>query len=135
MIVGQGDDSFRIQRGGTGDHGTLQWAGTGLTPGGYEGVIMLDDGQWHFLVSIVTSTGMTNYVDGVLDASQVQTSGALATGSQLVSVGESIQYPGRVWNGEISEVALFATNLISERKSSSYTARPMCRPRSRKHRP
>jgi hypothetical protein len=124
-IVGADDDSFRLQRGITGDHGTLQWACNGEHISSYEGLTPLDDGQWHHLVAIVAPTGITNYVDGVLDYSRPEPTlqgSLLSTSGTLTSVGEVLKSPGRVWNGSISEVAIFASNLSPAQVQQLYNA-------------
>ena len=125
MIVGADDDSFRLQRGTTGDHGTLEWACNGEHVNYYEGLIPLDDGQWHHLVAIVAPTGITNYVDGVLDYSRPEPTlqgSLLATSASLTAVGEDIKSPGRVWNGSISEVAIFTNTLSPAQVQQLYGA-------------
>jgi len=123
MIVGAGNNSFRIQRGTLGDEGTLQWACSGMHVSSYEGLIPLDNGQWHHLVAIVSPTGMSNYVDGALDLYRVEMSGTLNNSpSVLTSVGENIQTPGRVWDGSISEVAIFPTALTAAQVQQLYDA-------------
>ena len=123
MIIGADDDSFRLQRGTIGDHGTLQWACNGEHVGSYEGIIPLDDGQWHHLVATVSPTGMSNYVDGVLDLYRPEITGSLLDASTtLTAVGESIESPGRVWNGSISELAIFATELTPAQIQQLYAA-------------
>jgi hypothetical protein len=126
-IVGAGDDSFRLQRNNTGDHGTLQWACNGLHVSSYGGLIPLDDGQWHHLVAIVSPAGISNFVDGNLDlyrpeVPSSESSETLSTSTVLTSIGECIQDPGRVWNGFISEVAIFGTALSAAQVQQLYDA-------------
>jgi hypothetical protein len=128
VIVGADGDSFRLQRGKTGDHGTLQWAFSGMHIPSYEGLIPLDDGQWHHLVAIVSPTGVSNYVDGVLDLYRPQITppeggaGTLATSGTLTAVGDDLQAPGRVWDGSMSEIAIFTNALTSEQVQQLYNA-------------
>jgi len=123
VIVGTGNQSFQLERGITGDHGTLQWICSGEHFPNYEGITPLDDGQWHHLVAIVTPTGMSNYVDGVLDFFRPQITGSfLSPLSVITLVGENSQNPGRVWDGSICEVAIFETNLTPAEVQQLYDA-------------
>ena len=115
FIIGAGDDSYRLQRNQVGDHGTLQWACNGMHVSSYGGLTPLDDGQWHHLVAIVSPIGMSNFVDGQLDLyrPEIPGSGTVSTSAYLPSVGECLQDPGRVWNGIVSEVAIFGSALTA----------------------
>jgi hypothetical protein len=125
MIVGTDSESFQLERGMPGDHGTLEWFCNGEHISSYEGVIPIGDGQWHHLVAIVAPTGFTNYVDGVLDFERPEPTlqgSTLGTSTAITLVGENTQYPGRVWDGSISEVAIFATNLSPAQVQELYAA-------------
>jgi hypothetical protein len=127
-IVGADDNSFCLQRGTNGDHGTLDWVFIPMHIPNYEGRIPLDDGQWHHLVAIVSPTGVSNYVDGILDLYRPQITppegGAMTLGTSgtLTSVGDDIQEPGRVWNGSMSEIAIFTNALTSADVQQLYNA-------------
>jgi len=124
VIVGADDNSFLLQRGNTGDHGTLEWFCNGEHYADYYGLTPLDDGQWHHLVAMVAPSGMSNYVDGNLDfyRPQIPNQSTLLFSSTLTSVGEDLYLPGRVWNGSISEVAIFGTVLTPAQVQQLYDA-------------
>jgi hypothetical protein len=109
-IVGKGDDSWRMQRGG---ETNFIWgfdydaAGdtAGITGGGDT------DHAWHQTVGVYDGTNLWIYVDGVAEGVAPQPGLNLYNNTFLASIGENTEYPGRTWAGNIAEVAIFDTAL------------------------
>jgi hypothetical protein len=84
----------------------------------------LNDGQWHHVVGVMTSTGISLYVDGAL----VGTKAAAASNASVyngywhVGGGQSWYKGSFVFNGSIDEAAVYSTALTAAQVKAHYTA-------------
>jgi hypothetical protein len=89
------------------------------------------DGNWHHLVGVCDEVGgtVTLYIDGAV-AGSGQTSGLIATGivdsQDAVNIGAESSEPGPsfdlAYNGTISQVAIYPTNLSAAQVLAHYAA-------------
>jgi hypothetical protein len=122
VILDKTDSSYDVQSSAPGSD-VLQFD-TVRNEGGADsliGTVNINDGQWHHVVGVYNSDATSFYVDGLLDTNG-QASGTLATGNEPLTIGESVAYPGRVWNGSICEVAIFNRALTSNQVQQAYAS-------------
>jgi hypothetical protein len=120
LLLAKGDTSYDVQRGDP----TLDIVqfDTIRTAGGADslfGTVDISDGRWHHLAAVYNSGATSLYFDGMLNATGVAT-GTLATGVIPLTIGESIENPGRVWHGLLSEVAIFTNVLTGAQIEQAY---------------
>ena len=105
-IVTKGDSAWRLQR--YANSHVVSFSTTGLSDLDLAGVTPVDDGNWHHVAGVYDGSGHKYlYVDGALDASATDVSGALGQDSYPVDIGENAQITGRIWDGEIDEVRVW----------------------------
>ncbi|MBN1508752.1 MAG: PASTA domain-containing protein [Sedimentisphaerales bacterium] len=111
-IVGKGDSAWRIQRDNL--RNAIEFACTGVAVQGAMhqifGDVSVNDGQWHHVAGVYDGSKMSLYVDGVLDTSS-PASGAIATNSYAVTIGENSEPRGRYWAGQIDDVRVYESAL------------------------
>ncbi|HEV7927900.1 MAG TPA: LamG-like jellyroll fold domain-containing protein, partial [Verrucomicrobiae bacterium] len=105
--VGRGDNSYRVDVDGTiTDELHFAYGGAGdllgTTPAGF-----VNDGQWHFVVGEWDGGLQSLYVDGVLNASNAAAGPPAGTTLLDFTIGEAPDDTGRVFDGNMSQVAIF----------------------------
>jgi hypothetical protein len=101
-IVTKGDNSWRIAR--NSETNTIQWRCNGPTPTfRINGVVNVNDGEWHHVAGTYDGATAWLYVDGVSDGTQA-TAGAIAKNTQKVFIGANAQQTARLWKGAIDDV-------------------------------
>jgi hypothetical protein len=114
MILAWGDSTWRLGRNRVGQG--LDWDCNNTTPLSILSSRRIADGQWHHLVAVYDLTNKWLYQDGVMLATEAA-SGTINTSSgDEMDVGMNSSYGtfnGRVWNGFISDAAIF-TNALTE---------------------
>ncbi len=122
-LMGQGDNSWRMERYGGG--GTFQ-LGLNDTSGTFFGLASskgsIEDSGWHHVVGTYDGTNVYLYIDGKLDSSQSAPGHSILTSANLPSIGEDTGALGRVWDGNIAEVAVLDTNLTAAEVTTLYDA-------------
>jgi hypothetical protein len=103
-IVTKGDSSWRLHRGHLGN--SIAFGVNGATSVNLVGTKNVNDGLWHYVVGVVTGSAVQLFIDGDLHVSTPQT-GTLATNNFPIRIGENAEQTGRVWDGNIDEVALY----------------------------
>ena len=83
------------------------------TPGTY------NDGAWHHVAATYDGATLSIYVDGAVAASAAR-SGAVATGTSPVQVGQRTNFGG--WQGSLDEVAFYDHALAPARLQAHYNA-------------
>lgn len=116
-FAGRGDPSYR---GDVDANGDVHFA-DGPNPddtGAY-----VNDGNWHFIAGTWDGTNENVYIDGALSATQSATTAITGDPDHFVIGGDGQYAPGsRLFNGNISEVAVFGTNLTAAQVQSLYYA-------------
>ena len=102
------DDQLHFAYGGAGDQ-----VGTGL-PG------IIDDGVWHFVVGVWDGTNQFLYIDGVSNSSSAAAGLPVGDDYDYV-IGEAPDDTGRVFDGNLAELAIFAHALTGAQVASLYT--------------
>ena len=117
-FLGRGDNSYRMDVDG-GNSGALHWALPVGEPVG-RGV---QDATWHFVAGTWDGNTMSLYIDGVLDASQSGDMGGWPPVSQPFDIGAVPDYiPGRIFGGNMSQVAIFGRALTEQQIQGIYNA-------------
>jgi hypothetical protein len=118
--AGRGDPSFRGDVDGSGNAHFADGTNPDVVGS------FVNDGRWHFVVGTWDTNNLVLYIDGV--SNRTQSAGTAIPGSTLpfviggdggYSVGAS---PSRIFNGGVTEVAVFDTNLTSGQISNLYNA-------------
>jgi len=73
--------------------------------------VTLNDGNWHHILVTYDGTNVKIYVDGSLNNSSTNGTGATGTNTQITTIGASEQGTQRYWNGNIDEVAIWSRAL------------------------
>ncbi|MEG4838227.1 DUF4347 domain-containing protein, partial [Microcoleus sp. B9-D4] len=109
-IIGKGDSSWRIARGGqTGTGNSLEFAiGTDAGTQVVVGTTNVNDGQWHHVAAVYNGSTMSLYIDGVLEGT-LNYAGGIPTNAFDVLIGANAQVTGRNFNGQIDEVRVWNT--------------------------
>lgn len=103
-IASKGDSSWRLQR--AGDGSALAFDTDGVTPPYLNGNRPVNDGRWHHVAAVYDGRTKSIWIDGELDAWTPAT-GAIASNTFDLLIGENSQQKDRRWNGWIDEVALY----------------------------
>jgi hypothetical protein len=119
-LTGRGDPSYRFDVDGTSDDqlhfaygGAGDQVGTGLAGN-------INDGVWHFVVGVWTGTNQYLYVDGV--SNSASTASGLPLGDNYdYTIGEAPDDTGRVFDGNVAEVAIFSQALTAAQVASLYS--------------
>jgi hypothetical protein len=82
----------------------------------------VDDNQWHHIVAVFDGTEEYLYIDGVLDSRGKALGNTIAQTYSAASIGENTDAPGRIWDGRISEVAIFTNALNQSQIQQVYNA-------------
>jgi len=110
-VLSRGDDSWRSSRAGTESY---MEAAVGGTAGNYTyGVTPVDDGEWHHVGWVYDGTMNYIYVDGEVDATEVN-SGQITVSSYPLYIGNNSQNTDRFWNGLIDDVMIYNRALSQE---------------------
>jgi hypothetical protein len=112
-FVGRGDPSYRMDVDENSDD-LLHFAYGGA--GDLDGVSPLGnipDHDWHFVVGVWTGTNQNLYIDGVLNNSANAT-GVPAGDDYDFTIGEAPDDTGRLFEGNLAEVAVFAYALSAD---------------------
>jgi hypothetical protein len=119
VIVGKGDESWRLQRNHV-DNNTLLF---GTNPGfdNLTGTRNVNDGKWHHAAAVFDGATKYLYVDGVLDASKPWAN-VIDQTTDPVWIGSNSDYPGRLWKGSIDEVAVYNRALSGNEIAAIYNA-------------
>jgi hypothetical protein len=119
-FAGRGDASYR---GDVDQSGDVHFA-----DGGNSDALgtFINDGGWHFFAGTWDGVNETLYIDGVQNAIQDASSAIPGDGLPFVIGGDG-QYsvganPSRIFNGGVSEVAVFGTALTAQQVQSLYNA-------------
>jgi hypothetical protein len=122
-IFGNGDGTWRMERYGGGD--AVQF-GLNPTTGSFFGIgssiTQIGDGAWHHIVGVYDGTNVSLYIDGKLDTKQPEAGLTISDTSSAASIGEDTGAVGRVWCGNIAEVAIFTNALTAAEVTSLYNA-------------
>ena len=87
---------------------------TANTQKGLISTININDGQWHHILAIKTTTNLYLYVDGVLESNANGDVGRISTRSSAIG---AIFNGSSLFNGNIDEVALWNTDQSSNASS------------------
>jgi len=110
-VISRGDDSWRSSRAGLESY---MEAAVGGTAGNYTfGITPVDDGEWHHIGWVYDGTMNYLYLDGEVDATEVN-SGQITVSSYPLYIGDNSQATGRFWNGLIDDVMIFNRALSHE---------------------
>jgi len=112
-------DAWRLQRGG--GRGTLEFLLSGPQLSGankgkpprIEFKQSIEDNQWHHVVGSYDGKRIALYVDGE-EKETVAASGVLALKNVPITLGENEESPGRLLNGWLNDVRLYARGLSAE---------------------
>jgi hypothetical protein len=122
-FVGRGDPSYRMDADATsGD--LLHFAYGGYGAGDLDAKTPLgdiDDGNWHFVVGEWDGTNQYLYIDGVLNNS-TPNSGPPGGDLYDFTIGEAPDDTGRLFDGNMTEVAIFAHSLSAAQVEALYQA-------------
>ncbi|PWU09492.1 MAG: hypothetical protein C5B50_27325 [Verrucomicrobia bacterium] len=115
-MAGRGDTSYRF---GLEGNGRAHFAdgndGNGDVVGGG-----INDGNWHFLVGVWDGFNQLIYIDGALSQSQADSVGIPGNGANFVMGGVPDYLPGRIFNGNVSQVAVFGAALSAPQIQSLF---------------
>ncbi|HSU53817.1 MAG TPA: LamG-like jellyroll fold domain-containing protein, partial [Candidatus Dormibacteraeota bacterium] len=119
-FAGRGDDSYR---GDVDQSGSVHFA-----DGGNSDAVgtFVNDGAWHFFAGTWDGANEVIYIDGVSNRSQ-SAEAFIAGSSNPFVIGGDGQYsvgasPSRIFNGGVSEVAVFGKSLSAEQVQTLYNA-------------
>ena len=115
-FLGRGDSSLRMGVDG-GNSGAIHWA----LPVGEPVGSSVQDGAWHFIAATWDAETMSLYIDGLLNKSEAH-SGVWAVVNQPFDIGSVPDYTARVFGGNMSQVAVFATGLSAAQIQALYNA-------------
>jgi len=123
-LIAKGD-AWRLQR--QAESGILEFALSGPVTTGTDknrpptvaSKRSVDDGKWHHVAACYDGKRLVLYVDGV-EENAVSASGTLALNSAPVSLGENDSTPGRLFNGWMDEVRLYACGLTADQVKPLY---------------
>jgi hypothetical protein len=119
-LISKGEGSnYRVARRGA-EAGIAYAGGTTDTPSGTP----VDDGAWHQFVA-VSELGVNTrlYVDGNLD-SQFDTPPVLAASAFLLRIGDNPGAPGREWEGELDDFAIWRRVVTEAEITALYAGGP-----------
>jgi hypothetical protein len=118
-IAGRGDASYRF--GLDGGSGQVRFAdgnaGNGDVIGGF-----INNGQWHFVAGVWDGFSELIYIDGVLSATLPDTIGVPGSSSDFIIGGVPDYLPGRIFNGNVSQVAVFGSALSTAQIQGLYNS-------------
>lgn len=125
-IVTKGDSAYRVHHNGACSINGVNTAG-GLDFGVNSGCGTADinsgtvpvAGTWYHLAGTYDGTTIKVYVNGALSASSAY-SGALASNTLALMIGENAQQRGRYFNGDIDEVKIYSSALTAAQISAGY---------------
>jgi hypothetical protein len=127
-IMGNGDTTWRLQRGPSGGNGfDLQFGlndDTANNPffGIAAGAVNINDSGWHHVVGTYDGTNVYLYIDGKLDTLLAAPGHTINPAAELASIGEDTSSSGRVWNGDLAEVAIWTNALTAAEVLAVYNA-------------
>jgi hypothetical protein len=118
--VGRGDNSYQLDVDGNNQdqlHFAYGGAGDllGVAPAGN-----INDGNWHFVVGAWDGQTQSLYVDGVLNATNATRGIPAGTNDLDFTIGEAPDDTGRVFDGNIAQVAIFGYALSAAQVQSLY---------------
>ncbi|MEM7396473.1 MAG: DUF2341 domain-containing protein, partial [Verrucomicrobiota bacterium] len=100
IAKGEGNE-WRLHRNNNGN--TLRMSANGAI----SATSAIDDGQWHHIqINKSTVSGMEIYIDGVLENSDTNLTGAIGLNNEPVRIGENPDSQNREWEGDIDEVRI-----------------------------
>ncbi len=116
-MAGRGDQSFRF--GMDGGAGTARFAdGNNGNPDVIGGFV--NDGNWHLLAGTWDGSAENIYIDGALSATVSDTQSVPGNTSDFIIGGVPDYLPGRIFNGNVSEVAVFGRALTAPQLQALY---------------
>lgn len=115
-FIGKGDSSWR---GGVDANGYTRLAFAGNSD--VTGATLVNDGKWHHYVGVYDATNLYLYIDGALDGQGTASSTGTGTISPLY-IGSAPDYTIRIFNGELSQVAVFDKALSLSQVQNLYNA-------------
>jgi serine/threonine protein kinase len=121
-IVTKGDSAWRLSR--YGRTGAIAFhADSYPNHWGVNGNTDVNDGNWHYIVSVYDKTSARLFRDGILDGS-ISVRGAIPTNSHKVLIGENDEWmTPRYWNGMIDDVRIYSYALSEAEVKELYSGR------------
>ena len=84
--------------------------------------VTLNDGNWHHILVTYDGTNVKIYVDGSLNNSSTNGTGATGTSTQITTIGASEQGTSRYYEGKIDEVSIWDSALSSSAITEIYNS-------------
>jgi len=118
-IITCGDTAWELQRPDNDYSVSFRFAGTDLTTPSDRPI---NDGQWHHIAATYDGAQQKIYIDGALAASGNKTGSNSGEGNYPILIGENGVYPGRVFRGNLAEMAVFTNALSASDVSAIYNS-------------
>jgi hypothetical protein len=123
IIGNNGNDFILVQNDGS--PGTLYFQGPSSSANAFTSVKGVSDGNSHFVALTFDdseSGGAALYIDGALDTTNANIAGWSWTSGQPLEIGYTTDPTFREYNGLLSDVRYYSTNLSSSQISAIYTS-------------
>jgi hypothetical protein len=101
-VVNKGDDAWRMQRAGSTNAMNF---GSDPPNTNLDGLLSVNDGQWHYVAITYGDQTQRIFVDGQLDV-EAPFTGPIANTTHAVRLGDNLQVPGRNFAGDMDEVRI-----------------------------
>ena len=118
-IITCGDTAWALQRQNNDYAVGFRFAGTDLWT---TGARPINDGKWHHIAATYDGAQQKIYLDGTLEISGNKTGSNAGETGYPILIGENGRYPGRVFNGNLAEVAVFTNSLSASDVWAVYSA-------------
>jgi hypothetical protein len=115
-MAGKGDTSYRFGM----DAGGAHFADGNGNPDVVGGSV--NDGAWHFLAGTWDGSAEKIYIDGVLSATASASSAIPGNTSDFIIGGAPDYLPGRIFNGNVSQMAVFGQALTAAQIQALYNS-------------
>jgi Concanavalin A-like lectin/glucanases superfamily/Immunoglobulin domain/Immunoglobulin I-set domain len=118
-LITCGDTAWELFRWNNDQSIGFRFAGTDLNT---TGTRPINDGKWHHIAATYDGAQQKIYIDGTLEISANKTGSNAGETAYPILIGENARYPGRVFNGNIGEVAVFTNALTASDVWAVYSA-------------
>lgn len=123
-IISKGNfDGWKIQRNGSSDDVMFTVNNvSAAVAGDGDAIDGVQDDQWHHVAGVFMGDASYIYVDGILDATALWTSGAPVNGGLELWIGDHPDWPGNGFVGRMNDVRLYTAPLNGAKVVAEYAA-------------
>ena len=105
-----GDTAWLLQRINNDQSIGFRFGGTDLNT---TGARPINDGKWHHIAATYDGAQQKIYIDGTLEIAANKTGSNAGEAAYPILIGENARQPGRIWNGNLAEMAVFTNALTA----------------------